>query len=696
VQKDLANFNGFAPGVLYARVPVPAMPAAPVAGRGLRVVDAAAGERYADPAIAAVAPYVDAAWYAATYRDVAEAGLDPIRHYATAGWREGRRPAPGFDPAWYRDAYADIRTADLEPLRHFVAAGQREGRLPVRPADRMRAVLEKTVRDAAPAPQNMAPPDAPTLTAFAVRRLITEAARLAFGFVLSVSHDRYTDVTGGVQLVIGDEQALFACARFAYLHISPVMRAYTLAAAGGASPLLQLVLDGRFVGLAAAGDLREALAAEADALPARRLFVVHSFFGHWIGDLISYAAAMGAQHRFLWLHDFGAICEGFNLLRDGLAFCGAPPAESTACRVCVHGARRTEYRRSVRSLFTTLQPTLVAPSESALAVFTQHADLPIQGAVVHPHAALTADAPVPTPRPQIGTAADPIRVAFVGYPLPHKGWPAFLRLADDLAADPGFHLSHFAAAETLVPRHGVTSVPVQVTARHRGAMIEALRAHAIDLVLLLSPWPETFSFVTMEAIAAGADVVTLAISGNAAATVRRLGRGIVLENEAALRDFFAGGAARGYMRQVAREGRQYGALRPIGTTATLDPAGSTPFRLDPPMTREPRLTVVAGQHRLAVTRSGADYAVTLPEGTEAVRLLSRRSLAGHGVRVMLIALDGRDVPLDDAALRAGWRAAAADGRLTDGDATLQTGGASRLQIRLRLDVNYPHLPLDAD
>jgi len=42
---------------------------------------------------------------------------------------------------------------------------------------------------------------------------------------------------------------------------------------------------------------------------------------------------------------------------------------------------------------------------------------------------------------------------------------------------------------------------------HR-AQFEALAAREIDLVLVLSPWPETFSFVAHEAFAAGADVVT--------------------------------------------------------------------------------------------------------------------------------------------------------------------------------------------
>ena len=33
-------------------------------------------------------------------------GMDPALHYATLGWKQGRRPNPTFDPNYYRDATA--------------------------------------------------------------------------------------------------------------------------------------------------------------------------------------------------------------------------------------------------------------------------------------------------------------------------------------------------------------------------------------------------------------------------------------------------------------------------------------------------------------------------------------------------------------------------------------------------------------
>lgn len=75
-----------------------------------------------------VSTAVDAAFYRTVYPDVDRAGLDPVRHYLSAGWREGRDPAPWFSSSAYLDAYADVRRARVEPLFHYLRQGRYEGR----------------------------------------------------------------------------------------------------------------------------------------------------------------------------------------------------------------------------------------------------------------------------------------------------------------------------------------------------------------------------------------------------------------------------------------------------------------------------------------------------------------------------------------------------------------------------------------
>lgn len=62
--------------------------------------------------------------------DVANKGMDPLRHYVEFGWREGRRPSALFDAAWYLHQNPDVAQAAIDPLLHYIRNGKAEGRAP--------------------------------------------------------------------------------------------------------------------------------------------------------------------------------------------------------------------------------------------------------------------------------------------------------------------------------------------------------------------------------------------------------------------------------------------------------------------------------------------------------------------------------------------------------------------------------------
>jgi len=70
----------------------------------------------------------DRDWYLARNPDVAEAGVDPARHYLLFGGFEGRDPSPNFSSRWYLETYSDVRQAAMNPLVHYLRFGRREGR----------------------------------------------------------------------------------------------------------------------------------------------------------------------------------------------------------------------------------------------------------------------------------------------------------------------------------------------------------------------------------------------------------------------------------------------------------------------------------------------------------------------------------------------------------------------------------------
>jgi hypothetical protein len=94
---------------------------------------------------------VDGAFYWAVNPVLAEPGLDPIRHYAASGWREGRDPAPWFSSRAYVEAYPEVIKAGWNPFHHFLTTGRREGREIVRSVLAENYLMRRAARGEEPA-----------------------------------------------------------------------------------------------------------------------------------------------------------------------------------------------------------------------------------------------------------------------------------------------------------------------------------------------------------------------------------------------------------------------------------------------------------------------------------------------------------------------------------------------------------------
>ena len=73
-------------------------------------------------------PFFHSAYYLQRNDDVKRTGVNPLIHYILYGEHEGRNPCAEFDPTYYLEMNADVCDAGIPPLRHYLAYGQREGR----------------------------------------------------------------------------------------------------------------------------------------------------------------------------------------------------------------------------------------------------------------------------------------------------------------------------------------------------------------------------------------------------------------------------------------------------------------------------------------------------------------------------------------------------------------------------------------
>jgi hypothetical protein len=516
--------------------------------QGDRLAERAADD-HARRAVAATG--FDVAFYLGRNPDVGRSGIDPLDHFMAGGWEEGRDPNADFSLRDYLDANPDVAMAGVNPYWHWLVAGQAEGRrrhveMGFR-YDIIRSLrpLEERVEGAAKATARLRLGSAPALVeALAASRTGLRDLHVTF------SHDDYTANTGGVQLCLQREDARIAELGRDHLHLYPA-KPWPVARARGEPAALGVLLNGARLGVFSPETVREALARKTRRIkPGRRSFAIHSLLGHNAVETVDILAALDLSEGFFWLHDFASLCAGYHLLRDEVEDCAAPPPGSMACGVCVFGPYRQRQLDEHERLFERLSLTVVSPSEPTLKLWKAAGDYRSAREVVAPHARLVerGEAPVAAER-------RPLRVAYLGMPVAHKGWGLFRDLVAAHAGDGRYRFLHLGgrrAADVAAEFHRVS-----VNETRPLAMREAIEAFEVDVALI---WPlcrETFSFTAYEAVAAGAAVVTGPDSGNVAAFVTAGGHGRVVPDEAALAELFASGAAAKLLSRAHRRPKLY-------------------------------------------------------------------------------------------------------------------------------------------
>src|SRR3984893_2733319 len=79
-----------------------------------------------------IAPEFDVSYYLSEYPDVKNSNLDPIKHFVTSGWTEGRRPRADFHTTYYYFMNKDVIPSGVNPFRHYIETGRQQGLFPCR------------------------------------------------------------------------------------------------------------------------------------------------------------------------------------------------------------------------------------------------------------------------------------------------------------------------------------------------------------------------------------------------------------------------------------------------------------------------------------------------------------------------------------------------------------------------------------
>jgi len=367
-------------------------------------------------------------------------------------------------------------------------------------------------------------------------------------FRITFSHDNYLKNVGGLQLKIADEQLEVNRSGKGYLHIFPYESSLTLMEFDEES-VIGINLNGEWVGYANPQTLLDHLSENSGVFNVEGLSIHHvlCFDLRFIEKVIEVTQK---PKVVFWLHDFFSLCPGYLLLRNDLEFCGAPDVNSNACNLCIYGEKRIGHLNEFERFFSQNTIEVISPSEFALELWKKAFPVKNVTATVCPHAFLEYQEPItnlPTNKK--------IKIAFVGFPVYHKGWETWLRLTKKFSSDPRYEFFLFSEIRRF--SRNFKNVSVSVTKESRNQMAEQLRNRNIDVAFLWSVCPETFSFTLYESLSAGCAVLTNQNSGNIQAYVKEHPEtGIVLKNEEALMSLFEGSDLSEHLVEAQKDGRR--------------------------------------------------------------------------------------------------------------------------------------------
>ena len=210
------------------------------------------------------------------------------------------------------------------------------------------------------------------------------------------------------------------------------------------------------------------------------------------------------------LHDYYAVCEQARLERVSGELCDGPHGGRACARHCFAGQERTRERWALRThMFRRAleqADALVAPSQFVADYFTA-----AFGATIATPRVLGNGVSVPGPASYRRPAEGPLRIAYVGTVVAHKGVHVIVEALGRARLD-----------EVELTLFGLTVEPYFGELMNRAAEISGLKIGSfgpyepeqlrllltdIDLVIVPATWWETYSIVIREALACGIPVI---------------------------------------------------------------------------------------------------------------------------------------------------------------------------------------------
>jgi hypothetical protein len=439
--------------------------------------------------------------------------VDVVSYYILNSFK--LNPNRDFDTDYYLSSYQDIKDAGVSPFYHYLVAGKEEGRRGNPPINIEQDIIFSSIKLQSEGSVSYKKNKASDLlpAAVIVEKIFGEISKCEQTAVfVAISHDCYLDNVGGVQTCLIQEQSSANNKHVAYLSLypnQPFLRLSQIEAEYGVN------LNGVYMGLVDGVALKELMMDLSVKLES--YLTIHTLQGTNAKVLESVINSSSFKNIYFWVHDYFIMCEGFNLLRNNVEYCGGAPLGSLACEVCTYGSGRLHHIKQMDSILDKVD-TIVTPSNAATEILLKYRPELKFKTVTHPHHNIVDSV-------TSLISLKKVKVAFVGYGTFHKGYFDFVEIVKKLEGNEQFEFLKF--SNDRIKSGGIKNIRAAVTKDEPQAMVSALKKEQVDVVVMPSKWPETFNLVTYEALLAKVPVLVVGDTGNPSNVIRESGLGWV-------------------------------------------------------------------------------------------------------------------------------------------------------------------------
>lgn len=345
--------------------------------------------------------------------------------------------------------------------------------------------------------------------------------------ILSLSSGNPLVDSSGTSKVISRDMGLFMSEGYSYILLFPICASLSGDVEGRYVDCRSygVVCDGQYCGISTAAELIsvfENMMARGVSFEALH---IHHLIRNNLNRTLFVLSVFNILKVVVYLHDYYLLCPcALNLLDSESSPCGL--VLSSSCEGCPLVPSRSRKLGRLRAFFEGLGADVVfiAPSKVPALLWKRFGSIPSSDVVVVPHQILQGV--YDGNRESVGSV-DRLTVGFVGSQREAKGWSLWKRIVSEVSREDYSFVQFGSGSEK---SELFDQVPVFTHLQGKNAMVNALRKAGLEVALLLSNWPETYSYTAYECLASGAFVITLGNSGNIAEVVRERRCGVVCKN----------------------------------------------------------------------------------------------------------------------------------------------------------------------